>query len=96
MDNKHPFKAAIIEFNPLLNQLDNNIDHLLAAVTEAAKNGAKLIVTPEMATTGYHYENRQSILPFADTIPGKTTKRFEEVAKFYDTHIIIGMAEVDE
>lgn len=95
MGLKHPFKTAVIEFNPQLNQLDNNMDNLLEAVTEAAKNGAKLIVTPEMATTGYHYENRQSILPFTDTIPGKTTKRFEEVAKLYDTHIVIGMAEVD-
>ncbi|TDL90217.1 nitrilase [Vibrio vulnificus] len=95
MGIKHPFKTAVIEFNPQLNQLDNNMDNLLEAVTEAAKDGAKLIVTPEMATTGYHYENRQSILPFTDTIPGKTTKRFEEVAKLYDTHIVIGMAEVD-
>ncbi|MBO0996612.1 nitrilase [Bacillus sp. SD075] len=95
MGIKHPFKTAVIEFNPQLNQLDNNLDNLLEAVTEAAKNGAKLIVTPEMATTGYHYENRQSILPFTDTIPGKTTNRFEEVAKLYGTHIVIGMAEVD-
>jgi predicted amidohydrolase len=90
------FKAASIEFNPCLNELDRNMEALLAAVTEAAENGAKLIVTPEMATTGYHYGSRSAIRPFVDTIPGKTTMAFEAAAKRYQTHIVIGMAEVDE
>jgi predicted amidohydrolase len=93
---RKPFKAAVIEFNPCLNNLDDNIHHLIQAVTEAAENGAKLIVTPEMATTGYHYENRRAIQAYVDTIPGKTTEAFEKVAKLYHTHIVIGMAEVDE
>jgi predicted amidohydrolase len=93
---RKPFKAAVIEFNPCLNNLDTNIFNLLQKVTEAAECGAKLIVTPEMATTGYHYENRQAIEPYVDTIPGKTTKAFESVAREYSTYIVIGMAEVDE
>ncbi|MDQ0217685.1 carbon-nitrogen hydrolase family protein [Peribacillus cavernae] len=95
MGNRRPFKAAIIEFNPCLNNLNDNIKHLLKEVTEAAEKGAKLIVTPEMATTGYHYENRRALKPYIDTIPGKTTAAFEKVAKHYQTHIVIGMAEVD-
>ncbi|MED1469237.1 nitrilase-related carbon-nitrogen hydrolase [Bacillus salipaludis] len=96
MGIRKPFKAAVIEFNPCLNNLDDNIHNLLHAVTEAAKNGAKLIVTPEMATTGYHYGNRQAIQAFVDTIPGKTTNAFEKVANQYHTHIVIGLAEVAE
>lgn len=96
MEIGQPFPVAVIEFNPILNNLEDNIQKLLEAVTEAAENGAKLIVTPEMATTGYHYENRQAISAYADTIPGKTTVTFEEVAKRYHTHIVIGMAEVDK
>ncbi|WML50815.1 nitrilase-related carbon-nitrogen hydrolase [Neobacillus sp. PS3-12] len=96
MHIRKPFKAAVIEFNPCLNNLDINISNLLDEVTEAAECGAKLIVTPEMATTGYHYENRQAIEPYVDTIPGKTTKAFESVAREYSTYIVIGMAEVDE
>ena len=94
--NRKPFKAAVIEFNPCLNNLEANVEKLLEVVTEAAKNGSKLIVTPEMATTGYHYKNRQAISSYADTIPGKTTSYFEEVAREYQTHIVIGMAEYDE
>ncbi|WP_100401937.1 carbon-nitrogen hydrolase family protein [Bacillus sp. FJAT-42315] len=96
MVNKQPFTVASIEFNPRLNNLDDNIRELMKSVTEAAENGAKLIVTPEMATTGYHYESPQAIKDFVDTIPGKTTVAFEEIARRYHTHIVIGMAEVDE
>ena len=94
---KHtPFKVASVEFNPELNNLDDNLIKLEIVVREASMNGAKLIVTPEMATTGYHYEDRRSIRSYVDTIPGKTTSIFEKVAAEYDTHIVIGMAEVDE
>src|SRR5690625_1043032 len=89
------FKAACIQFNPILNERDNNIEELLKLVYEAAENGAKLIVTPEMATTGYYYPNRHAIQPFVDTIPGITTARFEEVCRVFNIYVVIGMPEVD-
>jgi predicted amidohydrolase len=89
------FKVASVQFNPILNERDHNIENLLLAVTEAAKNKAKLIVTPEMATTGYYYKDREAIKEFVDTIPGVTTEKFALVAKEYDTYIVIGMPEVD-
>ncbi len=94
-DNNMTFKAAAVQFNPQLNERDKNIEELLKVVTDAAKQGSKLIVTPEMATTGYYYANREAIAPFVDTIPGYTTKKFEEVAKKYDAYIVVGLPEVD-
>jgi predicted amidohydrolase len=88
-------KVACIQFNPKLNERDENIKELAKVVTEAAQNGAKLIVTPEMATTGYHYQNREAIRPFVDQIPGATTCYFEAIAKQFNTYIVIGMPEVD-
>ncbi|MEW9673802.1 nitrilase-related carbon-nitrogen hydrolase [Ammoniphilus sp. 3BR4] len=93
---QYPFKAASIQFNPKLHEREENIRDLLKIVTEAAQKGAKLIVTPEMATTGYHYADRQAIEPFVDTIPGVTTGQFEFIAKQYDAYIVIGMPEVDK
>jgi predicted amidohydrolase len=91
-----PFRVASIQFNPEFKQLDSNIENLLKLVDEAARNGAKLIVTPELATTGYNYDNRKAVKDFTDTIPGKTTKLFSEVAQEYDTYIVVGILEEEQ
>lgn len=90
-----PFKVASIQFNPQLNKLDQNVNDLLKVAETAFKNGAKLVVAPEMSTTGYYYKNRNSIKPFVDSLPGKTTDKFSELTKKYQTYIIFGMPEVD-
>ncbi len=91
-----PFKVASVQFNPELNERDKNVEELLKVTEEAFKNGAKLVVAPEMSTTGYYYADRKSIQPFVDTIPGKTTEKFATLTKKYDTYIVFGMPEVDE
>ena len=92
---REPFLAAAVEFNPVLNERDQNVEKLLVEVEKALQQGAKLVVTPEMATTGYQYTSREAIRPFVDTIPGRTTDRFAALAHHYHAYIAIGMAEVD-
>jgi predicted amidohydrolase len=91
-----PFQVASIQFNPLLNNREQNVKELLKVTEEALKNGAKLVVAPEMATTGYDYANREAIRPFVDTIPGKTTDAFAKLAKKYNAYLVFGMAEVEK
>lgn len=90
-----PFKAASVQFNPKLNRRNANIRELKSCVKLAAEQGAKLIVTPEMATTGYHYLDRSAISTYVDTIPGLTTDQFSEIAVEYGVYIVIGIAEED-
>ena len=90
-----PFKVAALQFNPSLNERDKNVDQLLNVIEEAFKNGAKLVVAPEMSTTGYYYKDRDAIRPFVDTIPGTATKRIEQLTKKYNAYVVFGMAEVD-
>jgi predicted amidohydrolase len=91
-----PFQVASIQFNPLLNNREQNVKELLKVTEEALKNGAKLVVAPEMATTGYDYANREAIRPFVDTIPGKTTDAFAKLGKKYNAYLVFGMAEVEK
>ena len=62
---------------------------------EAAQHHARLIVLPEMATTGYCWESRAEIAPFVEPIPGPTTDRFQLLATHYDCYITVSLAEVD-
>jgi predicted amidohydrolase len=88
-----PFKVAVVEFNPVLNDRTDNSAKLGQALEEAAAAGARLIVAPEMSTTGYAYADRQAIAPFVDTIPGPTTDLLTAIAAKHKAYIVIGMAE---
>ncbi|QDR79700.1 nitrilase-related carbon-nitrogen hydrolase [Sporomusa termitida] len=90
-----PFKVAAIQFNPILNERDKNVDELLSIIEQAFKNGAKLVVAPEMSTTGYYYRDREAIRPFVDTIPGTITKRVGNLTSKYNAYAVFGMAEKD-
>ncbi|WP_138420466.1 nitrilase-related carbon-nitrogen hydrolase [Aquibacillus sediminis] len=89
------YKVAAIQFEPTQFEKDYNIGMLYQMVEEAARSGAKLIVTPEMGTTGYCWYNREEVAPFVESIPGKTTNQFEELATRYNIYIVIGLPEVD-
>lgn len=92
---KEPFKVAAIEFNPEFMELDKNIVAATAIAQEAAKNGARLIVMPEAAVSGYIYRDLEQFLPYMDTVPGKTTDSLLTVTKKYNCYVAIGIAEID-
>ena len=90
-----PFKVAAVEFNPMMMEFEKNIEGAARAATEAAQNGAKLIVLPEAAVSGYIYKDREQFLPYMDTVPGKTTDALSLVCSKFNCYIAIGIAEID-
>jgi predicted amidohydrolase len=91
----NPFRAAAIQFEPTQFDKRRNIEGLSALIAQAAADGAKLIVTPEMGTTGYCWFDRAEVAPFVEPVPGPTTAHFAGIARALDCHIVIGMPEVD-
>ena len=71
------YKAAAVQFEPMMFEKERNVSRLLVMAREAAQSGARLIVTPEMGTTGYCWFDRAEVMPFVEAIPGPTTNRFE-------------------
>lgn len=96
MTTPAPFKTATIQFEPTMFEKDRNIAILLRMCEEAAADGAKLIVTPEMGTTGYCWYDRAEVSGQVEPIPGPTTARFHEIAAKHGCYIVVGMPEVDE
>ncbi|MBH5389988.1 nitrilase-related carbon-nitrogen hydrolase [Bradyrhizobium diversitatis] len=89
-------KVATVQFEPIMFEKERNIARLLELCEQAAVAGAKLIVTPEMGTTGYCWFDRAEVRPFVERIPGPTTDRFAALARKHDCYIVVGMPEVDE
>lgn len=90
-----PYRVAVIQFEPTLFAKEANIAALLRLVEDAATGGAKLIVTPEMATTAYCWADRAEVAAEVEPIPGPTTARFAEVAQRHDCWIVLGLPEID-
>ena len=90
-----PYRVAAIQFEPTLFAKTANLEALLRLTREAAAGGAKLIVTPEMATTAYCWATRDEIASDVEPVPGPTTQRFAEIAADHDCWIVVGLAEVD-
>jgi predicted amidohydrolase len=87
--------VAAIQFEPAMFATGANLDALLALTDEAAAGGARLIVTPEMATTGYCWADRAEIAGEVEPVPGPTTERFAALAARHGCWIVVGLAEVD-
>ena len=88
-------KVATVQFEPTMFEKERNVSRLLALCEEAAGCGAKLIVTPEMGTTGYCWFDREEVATEVEPVPGPTTRRFEALCRDHGCHIVIGMPEVD-
>ena len=84
-------KVAAVEFNPTERNLQANINGITEKVTTASQNGAKLIVLPEVAATGWLILDRAD----SDTVPGKVTASIEKITKKYGNYVVVGLYEYD-
>ncbi len=89
------YRVAAIQYEPALGEKERNVLDLLRLVEEAARQEARLIVLPEMATTGYCWESREEIAPHVEPLPGPTSHRFQQLASTYHCYIALALPEVD-
>lgn len=84
-------KVATVHFEPEEGAVAANRADLVRLAKEAAREGAKIIVFPEMATSGYSFFSRAEIATVAETIPGPSTNALAAVADRYNAYIAFGM-----
>ena len=89
------YQVAAIQYESTPGAREQNTGDLFRLVEEAAQHEARLIVLPEMATTGYCWESREEIAPHVEPIPGPTTDRFQQLAAHYGCYIAVSLPEVD-
>ena len=86
-------KVATVHFAPVEGDVARNRAKLVSLATQAAQNGAKIIVLPEMATSGYSFFSRREIAAVAEKIPGPSSDALARVANRYDAYIAFGMPQ---
>lgn len=61
-------KVAAVQYAPKFKDADANIKTMTVLVRAAASHGAKLIVLPELATSGYSFMSVEEARPFAEVL----------------------------
>lgn len=95
MPDPTPVKIAGVQMDPKLGDVPANRAAILDGLARAADLGAKLIVFPECALTGYGFESKAEAMPHAETIPGPTTEAVARACRDRGVSAVFGLLERD-
>ena len=91
---KEKIKIALAQISCKRGDKAENIKKIESRVTRAKRQGAELVIFPELSLTGYTM--RDQIYELAETIPGHSTTFLEKLARKTGTYIVFGMPELSE
>lgn len=86
-------KVAAVQMDVKILAREHNLEQILRYVDCAASAGAKLVIFPECALTGYCFTNREEAAPVAEEVPGPATERILRAARAKDCTVVVGLLE---
>lgn len=94
---RKPMKIALVQFEGTICDTVGNTNHACELIAEAAKNGADLVVLPELFSTGYNLDIVGPRIPdLAESIDGPTVTALRAAAGDNGVYVIAGFAQVKE
>jgi len=96
---RHPVSPgllAVVQSAPVLGEVDTNMAASARALSELPFAANRLVVFPELVSTGYTFTDRAQAWNLAEPVPtGPTTRRWEELAACHSVYIVAGLLERD-
>jgi predicted amidohydrolase len=84
-------KAGFYQFEPRFGRVESNLEKVLSALEEVE---ADLIVLPELAFTGYYFQDRSEVLSLAeDTGHSPTVDGLAQLCRRKNLYLVTGFAE---
>jgi NAD+ synthase (glutamine-hydrolysing) len=83
-------RVALLQFNPVVGDLQGNARTIIDASRLAYADGARLVVTPEMALCGYPPEDLLLRPAFMQACDAATTDIARALADLPDLHLVLG------
>jgi predicted amidohydrolase len=87
------WKIAGVQMDCHLGDKRANLAAIREGLRAAASRGARLIVFPECALTGYAFESKEEAWPFAEPLPGPASNALATDCAELDVWAVIGMLE---
>jgi 5-aminopentanamidase len=85
--------VACCQLAPVLGDLTGNRELTAAAVTQAAAQGASVIVLPELVSSGYVFESRDEARSCAEAPDGETVSLWRRLSAEHGVVIVGGFCE---
>ena len=85
--------VAGVQFDPRIGKLRENCTRILEMTGSAASQGARLIVFPECALSGYVFDDLDEARAAAERIPGPFTDALAATCKHLGVYVVAGMLE---
>lgn len=87
-------RVACIQMHPEIGQNVKNLQRSLELCEEAVKQGANLLVLPELCNSGYVFKTRQEARAAAEEIPtGPSSSAWESFCRDHGVYLVAGIAE---
>jgi len=91
---KEEFKIALAQISCERANKTENIRRIEKASVKARKQGADLVIFPELSVTGYVLKDQ--VYELAEHVPGESTQEVERIARKTETYIVFGIPELSE
>ncbi len=87
------WKIAAVQLDCRLADKPHNLNQIRTKLREAAGQGARLIVFPECALTGYCYDSKEEAWPHAEPLPGPSTQMLAAECRQLGVWAVVGLLE---
>jgi predicted amidohydrolase len=89
------YRVAAVQMEPKLGRLDANLEQILNWLEPAAVAGAKLVVFPECALSGYGFASREQGLDHAVSLDSEPIRKVIMACERHQCFCIFGLLERD-
>jgi 5-aminopentanamidase len=88
--------VACCQLAPRIGELEANRAATCAAIEDAARSGARIVIVPELAVSGYVFADAEEARGLAEPVDGPTAAAWSELARAHDIVVIGGFAELGD
>ena len=86
-------KIVGVQMDVTLGDVQSNLKRIDECSGKAKELGARLVVFPECAITGYCFNSKEEALPYSTPVPGEHVDALVKIAAKHDLHIVAGSLE---
>ena len=86
-------RTAVVQTSPEIGSTQRNLREIIEAIGEAASSGARIIVFPECALSGYIIEDSEELARLAEPIDGPVVSEIAQACRQLRVYSVVGFVE---